>query len=574
MDISDEVMARVRTWLSYEYDPDTRERVQYLLDNDPQTLQESFRGELEFGTGGIRELMGVGTHRLNIYTVARATQGLALYLCECYPHAPEIRVAIAFDSRNNSSRFAEITAETLAANGIRVFLYESLRPTPQLSFTVRALACHAGVVITASHNPKEYNGYKVYWSDGGQVVSPHDKGIINAIRRVDAAIEIKRKGDSANIFRLGAELDEVYLSTLLSHPISNYSLSSEALEIGIVYTPIHGTGGTLISQLLRRRGFKNVHLVAKQRDPDGNFPTVTSPNPEDPSAMALAVSLAEETAADLVLGTDPDSDRIGVYARDTDGTLRRFDGNQIAILLAYYVLEREKALGLTKGKRFMVRTIVTTPLLDSLAEAYHVDMLHVLTGFKYIAAAITAKERSCRFVMGAEESHGYLVGCKVRDKDAIQSALYIAEFAAWCKSQKTTLGALLYKIYAQYGYWQHAQRSLIRKGETGRAEIQERMEALRTTPPQTIGGEAIVRITDYLRGTQEDPRTNTSLGKVALRADVIEFETETNSRIIVRPSGTEPKIKYYVGVRANSYSPANEQALEARLNTLLNALTE
>lgn len=567
MDIAEEVMARVRTWLSYEYDPDTRERVQYLLDNDHAGLIDSFGVDLEFGTGGMRGLMGVGPNRLNIYTVGRATQGLANYLRNNTTNTTELRVAIAYDCRNNSSRFAEIAADTLAANGIRVFLFESLRPTPQLSFTVRTLSCHAGIVITASHNPKEYNGYKVYWSDGAQVVSPHDKGIIEEVQKLGKSEEVKRKGDQGNIVKIGRELDEVYLSTLLANPLSLARIGQEN-EVSIVYTPIHGTGGTLVPQLLKRAGFKNVHVVSKQREADGNFSTVTSPNPEDPLAMSMAVALAEENKATLVLGTDPDADRVGMYARNTKGELIRFDGNQIAVLLAYYVLEREKELGLNKGKRFMVRTIVTTPLLDTLAAAYKVEIRHVLTGFKYIAEEIAASEGKCRFVMGAEESHGYLVGSTVRDKDAVQACLLLSQCAAWCALHGTSLSDELEKIYDKFGFWKHAQQSLVRKGETGRKEIRERMLQLRKQPPKTIAGERVVRITDYLEGRCYCPTTQTELEKPQLHADVMEFETEKGSRIIVRPSGTEPKIKYYVGVCATKHTAAQEKELSQRVEAI------
>ncbi len=572
MDISEDIMARVRAWLSYEYDKDTRERVQWLLENDPVTLRESFSRDLEFGTGGMRGIMGVGPNRLNIYTVGRATQGLANYLRKNYPRVAELRVAIAYDCRNNSARFAEVAADTLAANGIRVFLYDSLRPTPQLSFTVRSLSCHAGIVITASHNPKEYNGYKVYWGDGAQVVPPHDKGIITEVLALGNVEEVKHKGDSSLIVRVGQEMDEVYLSMLLSSPLCSEKLSESSAEMGIVYTPIHGTGGTLVPQALRRRGFKNVHIVTKQRDPDGNFSTVASPNPEEPSAMSLAVSLAEETQAALVLGTDPDADRVGMYARDAKGELVRFDGNQIAILLAYFVLEREQELKLSRTKRFMVRTIVTTPLLDDLAAAYKVEMRHVLTGFKYIAEEIAGREGKFRFVMGAEESHGYLVGDKVRDKDAVQSSLLLSEFAAWALARGTNLCEELQRLYAKYGYWKHAQRSLVRKGEEGQQEIVERMGRLRATPPLQLGEEKVVRVTDYLEGRTYNPQTGVEESKPSLHADVLEFETEGGSRLLVRPSGTEPKIKYYIMMRAPRFDAKIEQELSMRIEAILDSI--
>ena len=574
MEISEEVMSRVREWLSYEYDSDTRERVQYLLENDPAGLQEAFGSDLEFGTGGMRGLMGVGPNRLNIYTVARATQGLANYLHNYYTQATELRVAIAYDCRNNSSRFAEIAADTLAANGIRVFLYESLRPTPQLSFTVRTLACQAGIVITASHNPKEYNGYKVYWCDGAQVVAPHDKGIIEQVHLLTKPEEIKHKGDPNNIVRIGNEIDEVYLSSLLSSPYCQQKLPTKANDLVIVYTPIHGTGGNLIPQLLKRRGYKNIHVVNKQKEADGNFSTVNSPNPEDPEAMSMAVLLAQETNANIVLGTDPDADRIGLYARNTQGDLIRFDGNQIATLLTYYILEKEKELGRNKGKRFMVRTIVTSPLLDTIAAAYKVEMRQVLTGFKYIAQEIALAEAKYRFVMGAEESHGYLVGSSVRDKDAVQAALLLADFATWALVHKTDLHEILLHIYAKFGYWKHTQHSLVRKGSKGLEEIAERMRKLRTTPPHEIAGEKVVRFTDYTTGESLNLQNNQELTPVTLRADVLEFVTNKGSQILIRPSGTEPKIKYYIGVCNNEYSPSIDSLLKEKIDHMLTSIID
>ena len=362
--------AKAQSWLAGNYNEETKEAVRRMLDNEDKTeLIDAFYQNLEFGTGGLRGIMGAGSNRMNIYTVGAATQGLANYLKKQFPDKNPIKVVIGHDCRNNSPYFAKTVANIFSANGIKVYLFDALRPTPEISFAIRHLGCQSGVMITASHNPKEYNGYKVYWSDGAQVVPPHDKGIIDEVLKLDKSDEVKRKGDQGNIVKIGRELDEVYLSTLLANPLCTTRIAQET-EISVVYTPIHGTGGTLVPQLLTRAGFKNVHVVSKQREADGNFSTVSSPNPEDPSAMSMAVALAEENNATLVLGTDPDADRVGMYARNAQGEQERFDGNQIATLLAYYVLEREKELGLSRGKRFMVRTIVTTPLLDALAAAF------------------------------------------------------------------------------------------------------------------------------------------------------------------------------------------------------------
>lgn len=547
MEIPAVVMERVREWLTYEYDPQTREDVQWLLDNDNQGLLEAFGAELEFGTGGLRGLMGVGPNRLNVYTVRRATQGLANYLCNAYSEAPEIRVAIAYDCRNNSALFAEAAADTLTANGVRVYLYEALRATPQLSYTVRALHCHAGIVVTASHNPKEYNGYKVYWGDGGQVTPPHDGQIIEEVRRVSSFAQVKRNGDKGLIVRLGGETDEAYLSMLLAGAMNPASVNRDS-GCKIVYTPIHGTGTVLLPRALKRLGFSQVHVVTKQREPDGNFSTVASPNPENPEAMALAVELAKEVGADLVLGTDPDADRMGVYIRDNGNALFRLNGNQIAVLLFYFIMETLRGGKRMPKKPYIVRSIVTTPLLDALAKDYRVKSYQVLTGFKYVASCIAAKEGKECFVAGAEESHGYLMGDAVRDKDAVQACMLFAELVAWCKRRDTTPYEVLEAIYTKYGFYLEGQRSVVREGLDGQKEIAAIMARLRENTPVALGGEQVVRVLDYQSGTA----TTMPDGDVELldfpRSNVLQLETNEGTTITVRPSGTEPKIKYYCSV--------------------------
>ncbi len=558
--IPESVRTRVEEWLSYEYDSRTREDVQWLMEHNVPALLDAFGCDLEFGTGGLRGIMGVGPNRINIYTVRRTTVGLGHYLREVYGTTQEVRVAIAYDSRNESIRFAEETASVLADMGFRVYLYASVRPTPQLSFTVRNLRCHAGVVITASHNPKEYNGYKVYWRDGGQVTPPHDGRIMEAIRQATGTHSTRKAVEGGCIIRLDAEFDEPYVSALLSSMHHPECVAAQR-EMGIVYTPIHGAGGGIVPGLLRRMGFNHVHLVTSQRDTDGNFPTVSSPNPEESAAMALAMEMGEAQGADLVLGTDPDGDRVGAYARNASGELVRLNGNQLAVLLAYYQMEwLKEQQGVVDP--YLVRTIVTSPMLDALAASYGVRCEQVLTGFKYIAERIAAQEGHAFFLFGGEESHGYLVGTDTRDKDAMQACALLAEMTAWAKCQGTTLVGLLEKLYAQYGYWYEMQHSLVRQGEAGRNEIAMRMQRLRDVPPTALAGEEITQILDYQLGQCSNLATGDVESIHLPKSNVLQLVTNQGSVLTVRPSGTEPKIKYYASVRGSYEGFAQSEAAQ------------
>lgn len=565
-------MARAKEWLSYEFDPQMRESVQWLIDNDPKGLNDAFGDVLKFGTGGLRALMGVGTNRLNIYTVRQATQGLANYLLTVYPDLPEIRIAIAYDCRNNSLQFAEAAADTLAANKIRVYLYDSLRPTPQLSFTVRAMRCHAGIVITASHNPKEYNGYKVYWCDGAQVVPPHDTRIIEEVAKITSFELVKRGGDKGLIVHLAKQTDEAYLNTLLSSLLNPNVIRANA-DLKIVFTPIHGSGTALVPQVLKRAGFTSVQVVAKQREPDGNFPTVSSPNPEDPKAMEMALELAQETVAELVLGTDPDADRMGAYVRNANGELVRLDGNQIAVLLAYYLLHTLKERGKMPKQGYIVRSIVTSPLLDFIANSFSAKSYSVLTGFKYIAELIEQLSGKETFLMGAEESHGYLMGDSVRDKDAVQACLLFSELTAWCKSQGMTPYELLERIYKQYGLFSESQRSITLSGQEGKAEIEERIGKLRANPPKSIAGEPIVTLVDYQKSTKKVLASGEETPIEYPKENVLQLITQQGSIITVRPSGTEPKIKYYCSVqRPYSEQPTAMRDVREQIELIINEI--
>lgn len=565
-------VTRAKEWLSYEYDPQTREKVQWLLDNDPKGLEEAFGSEMEFGTGGLRGLMGVGTNRMNIYTVGRATQGLANYLRSIPALANRpLRVAIAHDSRNGSELFAQVAADVLAANGIRVYLYHGVRPTPQLSFTVRMLRCQAGIVITASHNPKEYNGYKVYWSDGAQVVPPHDTAIIEAVTAVRRYEQVQRNGNKNLIVALNEEFDEPYINLLLSG-CHRLDVVERWRELPLVYTPIHGAGGKVTPKAIRSMGFTQLQVVTKQRDPDGDFPTVGSPNPEDPQAMQLALELGESVGAELVLANDPDVDRIGVYARDRHGALVRFDGNQIALLLAYYTCYTLQEKGLLPKNGYLVSTVVTSPLMDAIAADFGLKIYHELTGFKWIAARIAEEEGRAVYVAGGEESHGFLVGDGVRDKDGVQACMLFAEMAAWCKDQGGTVPELMGLIYAKYGVMGHGQISLVRKGLEGAKEIAAIMEQFRREPPSTIDGERVVKVADFLDSQLVELPKGKKSKLTQPRSNVLQWITERGATITVRPSGTEPKIKFYASAGA-SVSGGSLVEAQARVQRLLEVLT-
>ena len=543
-----QILERAQAWLSDLYDEETRKRVQELIDNDPNELKESFYRNLEFGTGGLRGIMGVGTNRMNIYTVAMATQGFANYIRKMNPDEKELRVAIAYDCRNNSPAFANITADVMSANGIKVFLFDCLRPTPELSFAVRELHCHAGVMVTASHNPKEYNGYKAYWNDGGQLVSPHDKNVIAEVEKIADPSMVNFKRRPELITMLDEKFDDIYLDKVFGLSLS-LDLIKKHKDLKIVYTPIHGTGRRLVPEILRRKGFENVYCVEEQMVVDGNFPTVKSPNPEEPAAMALAVNKAKELNADLVLATDPDADRGGVAVKNDKGEFILLNGNQAASVFLYYLLTRWNERGKLTGKEFVVKTIVTTELLFEIAKKYQVDRYDVLTGFKYIADKILELEGKKQFIGGGEESYGYLAGDFVRDKDAVIATSMLAEAMAWAAEQGKTFYEMLCDIYREFGLYKEKLVSLTKKGISGTEEIKAMMARFRETPPTEIGGEKVVEVRDYKILEAKDLATGKTTPINLPKSDVLQFFTETGSKISIRPSGTEPKIKFYFGMK-------------------------
>ena len=562
------ILEKAQAWLTEQYDEETRKKVQYLIDNDPNELTESFYRNLEFGTGGLRGIMGVGTNRMNIYTVAMATQGFANYIKLMNPGVADLRVAIAYDCRNNSPAFANVTADVMSANGIKVFIFDCLRPTPELSFAVRELHCHAGVMVTASHNPKEYNGYKAYWNDGGQLVSPHDKNVIAEVEKITDPSMVNFKRNPELITVLGEDFDDIYLNKVFGLSLS-LDLIKKHKDLKIVYTPIHGTGRRLVPEILRRKGFENVYCVEEQMVVDGDFPTVKSPNPEEPAAMALAVKKAQEINADLVLATDPDADRVGVAVKKENGEFILLNGNQAASVFLYYLLTRWHELGKLTGKEFVVKTIVTTELLFEIAKKYNVDRYDVLTGFKFIADKILELEGQKQFIGGGEESYGYLAGDFVRDKDAVIATSLLAEAMAWAAEQGKTFYELLCDIYREFGLYKEKLVSLTKKGISGTEEIKAMMAKFRNTPPTEICGEKVVEIRDYKTLEAKD-LINGKVTPINLpKSDVLQFFTETGSKISIRPSGTEPKIKFYFSMKGKIEGSIDESM--ARLDEKLNA---
>lgn len=549
------VKDKINLWLTGNYDQETKSNLQQLIDSGAITeLTDSFYKDLEFGTGGLRGLIGIGSNRMNRYTVGAATQGLANYLNKNFS-GEQIKVAIAYDSRIKSDEFAAIIANIFSANGITVYLFEALRPTPELSFAIRLLGCHSGVVVTASHNPKEYNGYKAYWTDGSQVVAPHDKNIINEVNAITSIDSIKFEGNPDLIHKIGAEVDEKYLEQILSLSISKDAIARQN-DLKIVYTPLHGTGITLVPKLLSKMGFKNVTVIDEQAEPNGNgqFPTVVYPNPEESEAMSIAVEKAKEIDADLVMGTDPDSDRVGIAAKNLHGEIQLLNGNQTASLLIYYLLNAWKDAGKLDGRQFVAKTIVTTDLIDAMAAEYGVNCYNTLTGFKYIAQVIREKEGVEQFIGGGEESYGYLIGDAVRDKDAIASCAMIAELTAYAKDRGLSLFDLLIEIYKRFGFYYEGLISLTKKGKSGAEEIQQLMTDFRTHPPKTLAGSPVTRVNDFKSLETTDLRTDNSqaipAGKMGIEAsNVLQFFTADGTKFTCRPSGTEPKIKFYVGVR-------------------------
>ena len=549
------VQTKVNTWLAGNYDTATKAAIQALIDGHNNVeLTDAFYRDLEFGTGGLRGVMGVGSNRINKYTIGAATQGLANYLNKNFSGQP-ISVAIAHDSRNLSPELAQVTADVFSANGINVYLFEALRPTPELSFAIRELGCRSGVVITASHNPKEYNGYKAYWTDGSQVVAPHDTNIMDEVKAIRSIEDIKFDGNPALIRAIGAEIDAKYYDMIVANSVSKAVIERQK-ALKIVYTPIHGAGITLTPEALRRIGFENVTVIAEQAEPNGNgeFPTVVYPNPEEAEAMTLAMNKARDVDADLVLGTDPDADRVGIAAKNHHGQIQLLNGNQTGSLLIYYLLKAWKEAGKLSGKEFVCKTIVTTDLIDRIADAYGVNCYNTLTGFKYIAQVIRELEGEQQFIGGGEESYGYLIGDAVRDKDAVAACAMIAELTAYAKDNGLSLFDMLMAMYEEFGFYYEGLISLTKKGKTGAEEIQQMMVDFRRSPPRSLAGSAVVKIDDYQALTTTNLQTGESqgieAGKMGIeRANVIQFFTADGTKFTCRPSGTEPKIKFYVGVR-------------------------
>lgn len=545
------IKSKVDSWLTGNYDQETKNHIQSLLDQGKtDELTECFYKDLEFGTGGLRGIMGIGTNRMNKYTVGAATQGLANYVKKNFKGSEELSAAIAHDSRNNSPEFARIVADVFTANGIKVYLFSSLRPTPELSFAIRHFGCKTGVVLTASHNPKEYNGYKAYWEDGGQVTPPHDTNIIDEVQKIASIDEVNFKGNDAILEWVGEEVDEIYLNKIKALSVSPEVIKRQK-DLKIVYTPLHGTGVELVPNVLKKFGFENVHVLAAQATPDGNFPTVIYPNPEEAEALSMAVAKAKELDADLVMATDPDADRVGIAVKNHKGEWQLLNGNQTGSLLVFYMLDAWKNSKKLTGKEFIVKTIVTSELIKVIGDDYGVECPDVLTGFKYIAEKIRENEGKKQFIVGGEESYGYLVGDFVRDKDAIASCAFIAEMVAFAKDQGKSVFDLLIDLYVKYGFYKESLISLTKKGMSGAAEIKAMMNRLRENPPLEIAGSRLAIIKDYENQVERNLITGESKAITLPKSDVLQFVTEAGDKISARPSGTEPKIKFYFGVKEN-----------------------
>lgn len=572
IDVLTQVKEKAQTWLSENYDEETRKEVKHLLENDQEGLIDAFYKDLEFGTGGLRGIMGAGTNRMNIYTVGSATQGLSNYLLKKFEDKKQIKVAIAHDSRNNSRLFAEKTAQVFTANGIKVYLFEKLRPTPELSFAIRELNCQAGVVITASHNPKEYNGYKVYWEDGGQIITPHDKNIIHEVQKIKNITEVNFNGDKSLIEDLGEEMDNAYLERIKSLSL-NPSVIKKHKDLKIVYTPLHGTGVDLVPKVLKKFGFENVIHVPEQDEVNGNFPTVKYPNPEDNNALEKAIQKAEEQNADLVMATDPDSDRVGIAVRNNKGKIEILNGNQAASLLIHYLLSQWKEKGKLTGNEYIVKTIVTTDLLENIAEDFNVETYNTLTGFKYIAAKIKELEGKT-FIGGGEESYGYLVGDFIRDKDAIISCAFFAEITAYAKEKGKSLFDQLIEIYQKYGFFKERLISITKKGKEGEEEIKKMMENFRNNPPDSINGKDVMLIHDFLKQKTMDQISHLRYNIELPKSNVLQFILEDGSKISLRPSGTEPKIKFYFSVNTTLNKKEEFEKAEKELDNKIDTIIE
>jgi phosphoglucomutase len=567
----DEIRKKAGGWLGKEFNEETRKEVLEMLDTDEKKLTDAFYQDLEFGTGGLRGIMGAGTNRMNIYTLGMATQGLSNYIIKQCGNSG-IKVAIAYDCRNNSRYFAETTANIFSANGFEVYLFESLRPTPELSFAIRYYKCQSGVVITASHNPPEYNGYKAYWNDGGQVVSPHDDGIIDEVRRITSVNDIKFTGVKNKIKIIGKETDDIFLKEVLKMSL-NPEIIKKFGNIPIVYTPIHGTGIKMVPPALKMFGFTNIISVPEQDITDGNFPTVKSPNPEEPDALKLAIRKAVETNAELVMATDPDADRLGVAVKDREGEFILLNGNQTGVILVWYILSQYKERNKYKGNEYIIKTIVTTDLIEKIAEGYNVEFFNVLTGFKFFAELIRENEGTKKYIGGGEESYGFLPGDYVRDKDAVASCALAAEATAWAKSNGMSLYELLLDIYVKYGFYKEKLINIVRKGKEGADEIRVMMKGYRNNPPEKINDSRVIMINDYEKQVSHDILAGTKTSIDLIKSDVLQFFLADGTKISVRPSGTEPKIKFYFSVNTKLVSvekfEETERILDKRISDII-----
>lgn len=564
------IQAKIDAWLNGNFDAATKEEIKKLQAENPNELADAFYRNLEFGTGGLRGLMGVGTNRMNKYTVGMATQGYANYLKQCFP-GEEVSVAIAHDCRNNSRFFAETTANVFAANGIKVYLYEELRPTPNLSFAIRHLKCKGGVVCTASHNPKEYNGYKAYWDDGSQLVPPHDKNVIKEVDKILSVDDVKWSGGEANIVLIGKAIDEVYFDMVKG--LSIYpDVIAKHKDLGIVYTSIHGSGITMVPEVLKRFGFTNVHIVKEQAVPDGNFPTVVYPNPEESEAMSLGLKLAEQLDADILCGTDPDADRLAIGVKDLQGKWVLMNGNQTAVLAFNYLMEARKAKGIAQPHDMVVTTIVTTPMIDAIAAGNSVACYRVLTGFKWIAEMIRQKAGKENYIIGGEESFGLMIGDKVRDKDGVSAVALLCEMAAYEKDKGRSLYEKMIDLYVQYGFYKEHLISITKKGMDGQQQIAAMMESYRNNPPKTINGSAVVKLLDYELQMGTNPQTGEQWTIELPKSNVLQFILADGSSISARPSGTEPKIKFYFSVNTKLNSAAEFDNANAALDLKIQSI--
>ena len=568
------ILANVNAWLNGNYDQDTKNQILDLQANHPDELADAFYRNLEFGTGGLRGLMGVGTNRVNKYTIGMATQGFSNYLKKTYPGST-IQLAIAHDSRNNSRFFAETTANVFAANGIKVFLFEALRPTPELSFAIRKLGCQAGVVCTASHNPKEYNGYKAYWNDGGQLVPPHDKNVISEVEAIKSVDEVKWSGGEANITIIGAEMDAQYIDMVKGLSVYPDVVAAQK-DLKIVYTPIHGTGITLVPKVLKAFGFENVHVVEEQSTPDGNFPTVKYPNPEESETMSIGLNKARELNADILLGTDPDADRVGIGVKNHKGEWVLMNGNQTAVLAFAYMMEARKAKGIAQANDMVISTIVTTEMINEVAKQNNVACYNVLTGFKWIAEKIKELEGKENYVIGGEESFGLMIGDQIRDKDAVSAVALMCEMAAYEKNKGRSLFDKMIDLYIQYGFYYENLISITKKGMNGQKEIADMMEGYRSNPPSSINGSAVTTLLDYQLQVGKNLQTGETWQIQLPKSNVLQFITADGSKISARPSGTEPKIKFYFSVNTRLESreafDVKQKELENRIEGIISSM--